>query len=173
MEGCVAAKRHHLAARPSSRRQRHLSYIAMAIEAIYQKTYATGQIPDGTSISELPFKLPNVTFPRMLTLNTKGGTLILLSLQPCSSTKELWHEFTVSTIIKDGSIEEHCRGLVGVANQRLPRPPANVSDIAPLQYPVSGAVWYKAMRRVGYHFGPAFQPCQQVEAKSDSRQCRA
>jgi hypothetical protein len=29
------------------------------------------------------------------------------------------------------------------------------------------------MRHVGYHFGPAFQPCQQVEAKADSRQCRA
>lgn len=80
-------------------------YIAMAIETIYQKTYATGQIPEGTSISELPCKLRNVTFPRMLTLDTKSGTYILLSLQPCSSTKESWHEFTVSTITKDGSIE--------------------------------------------------------------------
>jgi acyl transferase domain-containing protein len=148
-------------------------YIAMAIEAIYQKTYATGQIPEGTSISELPFKLRNVAFPRMLTLDTNGSTKILLSLQPCSSTKESWHEFTVSTITKDGSIEEHCRGLVSVGNQNLPRPPPSTSDIAPLQHPVPGAVWYKAMRRVGYHFGPAFQPCQQVEAKADSRQCRA
>jgi hypothetical protein len=29
------------------------------------------------------------------------------------------------------------------------------------------------MRHVGYHFGPAFHPCQQVEAKADSRHCRA
>jgi acyl transferase domain-containing protein len=148
-------------------------YIAMAIEAIYQKSYATGQISEGTAISELPFKLRNVTFPRMLTLDTNSGTKILLSLQPCSSTKESWHEFTVSTITKDGSIEEHCRGLVSIGNQSLPRPPLSASDIAPLQHPVPGAVWYKAMRRVGYHFGPAFQPCQQVEAKADSRQCRA
>ncbi|GFF95380.1 hypothetical protein CNMCM8927_008449 [Aspergillus lentulus] len=148
-------------------------YIAMAIEAIYQKTHATGQIPEGTCISELPFRLRNVAFPRMLTLDTNGSTKILLSLQPCSSTKESWHEFTVSTITKDGSIEEHCRGLVSVGNQNLPRPPPSASDIAPLQHPVPGAVWYKAMRRVGYHFGPAFQPCQKVEAKADSRQCRA
>ncbi|KAJ5487751.1 polyketide synthase [Penicillium desertorum] len=148
-------------------------YIAMAIEAIYQKKYAMGEIPEGTLASELPFKLRNVTFPRMLTLDTNGGTKILLSLQPCSSTKESWHEFTVSTITKDGSIEEHSRGLVSVGDKSVPRPPTSAPDIAPLQHPVPGAVWYKAMRHVGYHFGPAFQPCQQVEAKADSRQCRA
>ncbi|KAJ5809731.1 polyketide synthase [Penicillium pulvis] len=148
-------------------------YIAMAIEAIYQKKYATGQVPEGTLISELPFKLRNVTFPRMLTLDTNGGTKILLSLQPCSSTKESWHEFIISTIAKDGSIEEHCRGVVSVGDQSIPPPPVSASDISPLQHPVPGAVWYKAMRHVGYHFGPAFQPCQQVEAKADSRHCRA
>ncbi|KAL4756978.1 polyketide synthase dehydratase-domain-containing protein [Aspergillus foveolatus] len=87
--------------------------------------------------------------------------------------KETWHEFTVSTITKDSSIEKHCRGLVSVANQTLPRPPVSAADIAPLQHPVPGAVWYKAMRRVAYHFGPAFQPCQEIEAKANSRQCKA
>ncbi|GLB09061.1 hypothetical protein AtubIFM57258_004972 [Aspergillus tubingensis] len=70
-------------------------------------------------------------------------------------------------------LRDHLLGHTHVANQSLPRSLANASDIAPLQHPVSGAVWYKAMRRVGYHFGSAFQPCQQVEAKADSRQCRA
>ncbi|KAJ0413691.1 polyketide synthase [Aspergillus carlsbadensis] len=148
-------------------------YIAMAIEAIYQKKYATGHIAEGTPITELVFRLRNVSFPRMLTLDTEGSTQILFTLHPSASTKETWHEFTVSTVTKDGSIEEHCRGLVSVGHKTHPRPLPTASDTAPLRHPVPGAVWYKAMRHVGYHFGPAFQPCQQVEAKADSRQCRA
>ena len=148
-------------------------YIAMAIEAIYQKSKAAGRIPEETAVNQVTYKLRNVTFLRMLTLDNDIGTKILLSLQPCSSTRESWHEFTISSIAKDGSgtHEEHCSGLVSIGEHA--KQTATEADVGPMRHPVPGAVWYKAMRDVGYNFGPAFQPCLQVETKANSRHCRA
>lgn len=148
-------------------------YIAMAIEAIYQKSKATGRIPQETAVNQVTYKLRNVTFARMLTLDDDIGTKILLSLEPCSSTKESWHEFIISSIAKDGSgtHEEHCHGLVSIGEHA--KQATTEADVGPLKHAVPGAVWYKAMRDVGYKFGPAFQPCLQVESKADSRHCRA
>jgi hypothetical protein len=126
-----------------------------------------------TSVHQVTYKLRDVSFPRMLTLDDNVPTKILLSLEPCSSTKESWHEFSISSIARDGSgtHEEHCTGLVSIGEH--PRQAATESDAGPLKYAVPGSVWYKSMREVGYFFGPAFQPCEQIEAKADSRHCRA
>ena len=148
-------------------------YIAMAIEAIFQKTKATGRVSEETAINQLTYKLRNVAFPRMLTLDNHAGTKILLTLEPCMSTKESWHEFTISSIAKDGSgaLEEHCNGLVSIGEHA--KQIATDADVGPLKHAVPGAVWYKAMRDVGYFFGPAFQSCEEIEAAADSRHCRA
>ena len=148
-------------------------YIAMAMEAIYQKSKATGRIPEEAAVNQVTYKIRNVSFPRMLTLDNDIGNKVVLSLEPCSSTKESWHEFTISSIAKDGSgtHEEHCRGLVSIGEHA--KQAATEADVGSMRHAVPGAVWYKAMRNVGYNFGPAFQPCLQVEAKADSRHCRA
>lgn len=149
------------------------AYIAMAIEAIYQKSRATGRLPEETSINQVTYKLRNVTFPRMLTLDNNIGIKILLSLEPCSHSNDSWHDFVISSIAKDGSgiHEEHCHGLVRIGDHVKQAPTA--AEIGPLKHAVPGAIWYKAMRDVGYHFGPAFQPCLQVESQAHSRRCRA
>ncbi|KAK9445239.1 Beta-ketoacyl synthase [Metarhizium brunneum] len=148
-------------------------YIAMAIEAMYQKSKVLGAIPDDAAVVDQTYKLRNVAFPHMLTLNEHAGTKLVLSLEPCSSTKETWHEFTISSIPKDGNgaLEEHCKGLVSIGEHA--RHVATADDVGPLKFGVPGSVWYKAMRDVGYFFGPAFQPCQSIEAKADARNCRA
>ena len=149
------------------------AYVAMAMEAIYQKTKATGQIPEETAVNQVTYKLRNVTFPRMLTLDNNTGTKILLSLEPCSHSNDSWHKFVVSSIAKDSSgiHDEHCHGLVSIGDHVKQAP--TEADVEPLRHAVPGAIWYKAMRDVGYHFGPAFQPCLLVESKADSRRCRA
>ncbi|KAH9983886.1 KR domain-containing protein [Xylariaceae sp. FL0662B] len=148
-------------------------YIAMAIEAIYQKSKALGVLPGDATVKNQTFRLRNVTFPRMVTLDEHTGTKFLLKLEPCSSTKETWHEFTISTIPKDGNgaIEEHCAGLVSIGE--AVRHVATPEDVGPLKFGVPGSVWYKAMRDVGYFFGPAFQQSQFIEAKANARNCRA
>lgn len=148
-------------------------YIAMAIEAMYQKSKVLGAIAADTTVGDQTFKLRNVAFPHMLTLNEHAGAKLVLSLEPCSSTKETWHEFTISSIPKDGNgaLEEHCKGLVSIGEHV--RRVATADDVSPFKFGVPGSVWYKAMRDVGYLFGLAFQPCQSIEAKADARNCRA
>lgn len=148
-------------------------YIAMAMEAIYQKSKATGRVSENMMVNQATYKLRNVTFPRMLTLDNNIGTKMLLSLEPCLSTKDSWHEFTISSIAKDDSEthQEHCCGLVSI--DEYAKEAFAEADVRPLKYAVPGSVWYKSMREVGYNFGPAFQPCEQIEAKADSRHCRA
>ena len=46
-------------------------------------------------------------------------------------------------------------------------------DVEPLRYPVPATTWYKALRDVGYNFGPAFQPAIAIESKAGSLHCRA
>ena len=94
----------------------------MAMEAIFQKTKATGHIPEDATVNRVTYKLRNVSFPRMLTLDRDHDTKIQLSLQACSSTRESWHEFTISTINRDGSgrSDEHSYGLVSIGEH--PRP---------------------------------------------------
>ena len=149
------------------------AYVAMAIEAIYQKSKAIGRIPEETATNQVTYKLRNVTFPRMLTLDNNIGTTILLSLESCSRSNDSWHNFVISSIAKDGSAihEEHCHGLVSIGEHV--KQASTVADVGPLKHAVPGSIWYKAMRDVGYHFGPAFQPCLLVESKVDSRRCRA
>lgn len=149
------------------------AYVVMAIEAIYQKSKATGEISKETAVDQVAYKLRNVTFPRMLTLDTNTGTKIWLSLEPCSHSNESWHKFNISSVAKDDSNihVEHCYGLVSIDHQVKYAP--TDAEMGPLRYAVPGSVWYKAMRDVGYHFGPTFQPCLLVESKADSRRCRA
>ena len=148
-------------------------FIAMAMEAIYQKSKATGRITEETAVNQVTYKLRNVIFPRMLSLDEKSGNKILFSLEACATSNESWHEFNVWSIAKDGSgvQERHCHGLVSIGEHS--KQPTKEADVSPLKHAVPGAVWYKAMRTVGYYFGPAFQPSLQIESKADSSRCRA
>lgn len=151
------------------------AYIAMAMEAIFQKSVATGRLPEGTAVDQLTFRLRNVSFPRMLAFDEGSPTTVQLSLSPCASTKETWHEFAISSISQDGVDvgvnEEHSTGLISIG-EAVVRAPTE-TDTGPLKHAVPGAVWYKSMREVGYMFGPAFQPCEEIEAQADARHCRA
>ena len=91
----------------------------MAIEAIFQKSSVTGRISSDTAIDQVTYKFRNVNFPHMLSLDQDHDAKIQLCLQPCSSTKETWHEFAICTLDRDGkqAVEEHCYGLVSISDQ--------------------------------------------------------
>jgi NADPH:quinone reductase-like Zn-dependent oxidoreductase len=50
---------------------------------------------------------------------------------------------------------------------------ARAEDIRPLEYPVDGQVWHKAMIDAGYNFGTSFQKQLQVEAVPGKRSSRS
>jgi hypothetical protein len=85
----------------------------MAVEAIFQKSAAIGRLPSGISVNSVTYKLRNVYFHRMLTLDEDADTTMELSLQSCSSTRDTWHEFVISSVAESNSVE-HCRGLVSI-----------------------------------------------------------
>lgn len=93
-------------------------YIAMAIEAIFQKSKATGRLPEDMSVNQSSYKLRNVTFFRALPIDDQeSDTKVILSLNPCSSTPDTWHEFKISSIASEIT-HDHCQGLVSLSDQR-------------------------------------------------------
>ena len=92
-------------------------YLAMAIEALFQKSKATGRLPDETDVNQATYQLRNVSFSRTLQLEDQDkDSKILLSLNPCSSTMDSWHEFKISSIATD-IINDHCQGLICIGEQ--------------------------------------------------------
>lgn len=91
----------------------------MAIEAIFQKAKALGRLPDAVSVNQVSYKLRNITFFRALPIDEESGnTKIMLALNPCASTKDSWHEFKISSVLKD-IINDHCQGLVSLSEEGI------------------------------------------------------
>jgi acyl transferase domain-containing protein len=150
-------------------------YLAMAMEAIFQKSAATGHLPSDVAVNSVTFKLRNVYFHRMLALDESRGTTMELSLRACYSTRDTWHEFVISSAAEEAGDEsvELCRGLVTIGEQAGQERPVSVEAMRPLVRPQPASVWYKAMSDVGLRFGPAFKRQIAVEATAGSRTSRA
>ncbi|GKT64373.1 polyketide synthase [Colletotrichum tofieldiae] len=143
-------------------------YVAMAVEAIFQKNKAIGRLADNVETHQVSYKLRDISFSRAMPLEDQDqDTKILFSLTPCSSTKDSWHEFNVSSLSKSIAIE-HCKGRISIVDQ-----PVEYEDLRPFRHSTPAALWYKAMRDVGYNFGPGFQRLQEIEATAGLRENRA
>lgn len=81
----------------------------MAIEALYQKAMSTSLISADAQREGVCYNLRDVTFSRAMVLDESTESKVLLSLAPCVSAKDLWHNFTISSLL-DGTWYEHCRG---------------------------------------------------------------
>ncbi|KAA8565524.1 hypothetical protein EYC84_009381 [Monilinia fructicola] len=145
-------------------------YIAMAVEALYQKTRSNG--PREAIISspnDLSYRFKNIRFGKALVLEDDKEPAMLLTLTQRHGSKD-WQEFCISSITGE-HLSEHCSGLI-----RLQDPVDETlreSDSSPLNHPTSGEVWYKAQAEAGYGFGPSFQKLLKVESTSGQRQSRA
>ncbi|KAM0133546.1 hypothetical protein ACHAO1_006203 [Botrytis cinerea] len=145
-------------------------FIAMAVEALYQKTRSTTtEDIIISSPNELSYRFRNIRFDKALVLEDDKESPVLLSLTQQHGSKD-WQEFRISSTTGDLLIE-HCSGLIRIqdpVDEHLAE-----SDNTSLQYPTSGKVWYKAQEEAGYGFGPSFQKLLKVESSSGQRQSRA
>lgn len=88
--------------------------MAMAMEAIFQRSEALTILEDATKIEKPRYRLRNVAFNKALVLNDSGEpTKVNLSLSAHPGFKESWHEFRVSSLA-GSTWTEHCRGLVRI-----------------------------------------------------------
>lgn len=151
-------------------------YMCMAIEAMLQTDEVLrtddAQIGPGADSkgSEQQVRLRNVTFDRALVLEEGKETRIMLTLAPFTGQRDGWYNWVVRSLVQ-GSWLDHCKGQVRV--EKDVNIVASPSDVAPLQHPVPGALWYKPMSDAGYNFGKSFQKLQQAETTSGSRRCRS
>ncbi|KAB8293815.1 hypothetical protein EYC80_009297 [Monilinia laxa] len=145
-------------------------FIAMAVEALYQKTRSNA--PMETVISspnELSYQFKNIRFDKALVLEDDKESAVLLTMTQQYGSKD-WQEFRIFSTTDDLLIE-HCSGLI-----RLQDPVDEMlaeSDSSPLNHPTPGKVWYKAQAEASYSFGPSFQKLLKVESTSGQRQSRA
>lgn len=91
----------------------------MAMEALFQKSKATGRILEETKIHQISWMLRNVAFSKALVLDEAVDTVVMLSLNPCYGYKDSWHEFKVLSA-SDSITNEHCRGLIRITESSGP-----------------------------------------------------
>lgn len=145
-------------------------YVAMALEAMYQKHYALLFAETLGSANDLAYRFRNVRFDRALVLKDRHPVPVILSLAPVPGSAD-WHEFRVSTEAEDGTVRLHCFGSVRV--QETVEEPVSAASFAPLESPTQARLWYKAQNEIGLGFGPAFQNITSIETTSGQRSCRA
>lgn len=84
----------------------------MAIEAIFQKSQATGALGEEIQSHEICYRLRDVTFTRAMVIEEQSAEQkIMLCLTPYPGAKDSWHEFKVLSLTEGKSIE-HCFGLI-------------------------------------------------------------
>lgn len=91
----------------------------MAIEALFQKSTATGRILEETQIHQHSWLLRNVVFSKALVLYETADTVVMLSLNPYYGYKDSWHEFKILSAA-EGITNEHCRGLIRITESPGP-----------------------------------------------------
>ncbi|SMY26615.1 unnamed protein product [Zymoseptoria tritici ST99CH_1A5] len=125
------------------------AFLAMAIEAIQQQHEGlTGVVPQ-TSIHGV--RLRDIKFHR---------------------DKSVWHEYNVASFVLE-RWQEHSSGLVRLAHAEEAARYAEGEEAHPLERPVPGDLWYKAMRDVGYKFGPSFRTQKAISAYPGQRRSRS
>ncbi|KAI0386905.1 putative polyketide synthase [Hypomontagnella monticulosa] len=147
-------------------------YLAMAIEAIFQMQKALGIIPMHTNINQVPYQLRHCRFLKAMILEDEdSGHEIQFTLTPRSGPEIGWYEFTAYTSV-DEVLSSNSSGLIRIQD-RGGRDAARAVDVRPFRYAASAETWYKAMKDVGYTFGPSFQKSLLIESTMGSRQSRS
>ncbi|KAK8119367.1 polyketide synthase 2 [Apiospora kogelbergensis] len=141
--------------------------VAMALEAMYQKHTALGDIT-GCAANELCYRFRNVRFDKAVVVEEDKKVFIKLSLFPVAGSKG-WHEFQIRTMNSDLEVL-HCNGLVRVQDPL--RESISGTDLEPLKLSQPAKPWYKAQSEIGMGFGPAFRNIQSIESSNGTRSCR-
>lgn len=91
-------------------------FLAMAIEAMRQKTHALTVLDGKPEIKSPSYRLRNLTFSRALVLEERKEHKVMLTLAPKTGSGNTWHSYRVSSMV-GGSWQENSRGLIKVEEQ--------------------------------------------------------
>ncbi|KAI5241413.1 ketoacyl-synt-domain-containing protein [Aureobasidium subglaciale] len=138
-------------------------YCAMAIEAVTQSAQFAGAVVSGYIIQHLSIKTP-------LVIASEGEVETLFDLHLASgSTSRGSHntfDFNLSSVSADDGWTEHAAGRIVCHEQNTV--PSTLDDHVYRADPGDGAHgdWYKALAKIGLHYGPSFRPLRQISTNA-------
>ncbi|KAH7240032.1 putative polyketide synthase [Fusarium redolens] len=135
------------------------AHLSLACEALLQTSDNSGLKVESVTFRNVAIKLA------LVVPETDGGIDIQLHL---NKTDGKWFSFSIESL-SEGEWRMHCQGLIA-ANHRtdnLASGSKHPVDTSKLMQRVTGKRWYDAFHRVGFEYGPSFQPLASVQ--SDSR----
>ncbi|KAF5679757.1 hypothetical protein FDENT_8623 [Fusarium denticulatum] len=141
------------------------AHLSLACEALLQTSDNSGIKLESVTFRNVAIKLA------LIVPETDNGIEIQLHL---SKTDGKWFSFSIESL-SEGEWRMHCQGLIA-ANHRM-GPLASGSkyavDISKLTQRVTGKRWYDAFHRVGFEYGPSFQPLATIHTDSRYQQAAA
>ncbi|KAJ9239475.1 hypothetical protein DTO207G8_920 [Paecilomyces variotii] len=137
-------------------------YLSLAYEAIRQIFHEREP-----SLGSITFR--NVALQVALAIpDTDDGVEILVQLtelqKPSTIKASPWYSFAVRSISQEGQWTVHCEGKVSIncRDEDTAEQHQHPVDTPKLTRRVTGKTWYDAFKRVGFEYGPSFQPLNQI-----------
>ena len=133
--------------------------MSLAIEALRQVNQTEGIEINGVTLRDVDIKTALVIPEK------DNGIEIQLRFQELATAEKAttWYSFAVESIMED-RWTTHCEGRIA-ANHHIPLSARKLDspvDLAKLTQRVPGRRWYEAFNRVGFEYGPTFQPLNQI-----------
>ena len=144
--------------------------MSLAIEALRQVNEIKGVQLNGVTLRDVDIKIA------LVIPDTDNGIEIELRFQKLTTSERntVWYTFAVESIANE-RWTTHCEGRIA-ANHNLPSSPRRVnSPVKPsnLTQRVSGKRWYETFNRVGFEYGPTFQPLSHIRTNGKDHSAAA
>ena len=146
-------------------------YFSMAMEAITQlnELQSTPATVEGYVLRDISIK------NALVTPDDDAGVEVLLTMRPSlhgeGEAESAWWDFNVSSMADTGHPNDHMAGSISI-NTRPQRP--SVRTIPNLPQRASGKAWNKALKDVGFDYGPTFQDMDDIrfDGKTYAAACK-
>ncbi|KAJ5798323.1 polyketide synthase [Penicillium pulvis] len=151
-------------------------YLSVAVEALRQVCENQGVAIPGITFRDVAIKVA------LVVPDNDDGTEIQVRLSPIAkgnskdASKRGWYDFTVESI-QDGIWALHCEGRVATMESsettRGQHEHPVETSASKLPHQVPGKRWYDAFHRVGFQYGPSFQPLSKIRSNGHDHHAAA
>ncbi|KAL4942551.1 hypothetical protein BDV06DRAFT_235394 [Aspergillus oleicola] len=138
-------------------------YLSLAYEAMRQVSLERELSIDSITFRDIALQVA------LAVPDTDDGVEILVQLtelQKWSTNRagSPWYAFAVRSISQEGQWTVHCEGKVTINYRDQGQQQQHPVDTSKLTRRVTGNTWYDAFKRVGFEYGPSFQPLNHIRS---------
>lgn len=142
--------------------------MSLAIEALRQVSEVEGVQFDGVMLRDINIKTA------LVIPDTDDGVEVQLRFQKATTLEKTpnWYYFMVESILDD-RWTSHCEGRIAANHYSGQRKLESPVDATKLTQRIPGKRWYDAFKRVGFEYGPCFQPLSQIRTNGKDHNAAA